>query len=64
MQDTNLKLDNCVKCSDCNAACPVAKVYPAFPGPKALGPDMERFRREGVDLYVCSRECRARKVAA
>jgi len=49
MQDNNLKLDNCVKCSDCNAACPVAKVYPAFPGPKALGPDMERFRREGVE---------------
>ena len=49
MQDTNLKLDNCVKCSDCNAACPVMKVYPAYPGPKALGPDMERFRREGVE---------------
>ena len=25
------------------------KAYPAFAGPKALGPDMERFRREGVD---------------
>ena len=49
MQDNDLKLDNCVKCSDCNAACPVARVYPAFPGPKALGPDMERFRREGVE---------------
>jgi len=48
MQDRNLALDNCVKCSDCNAACPVAKVYADFPGPKALGPDMERFRREGV----------------
>ncbi len=49
MQNRNLALDNCVKCSDCNAACPVLKVYPAFPGPKALGPDMERFRREGVE---------------
>jgi glycerol-3-phosphate dehydrogenase subunit C len=48
MQDRELTLDNCVKCSDCNAVCLVAKVYPAFPGPKALGPDMERFRREGV----------------
>jgi glycerol-3-phosphate dehydrogenase subunit C len=49
MQVPDLKLDNCVKCSDCNAACPVLKVYPAFPGPKGLGPDMERFRREGVE---------------
>src|SRR5271166_6615506 len=49
MQNPDLKLDNCVKCSDCNAACPVLKVYPAFPGPKGLGPDMERFRREGVE---------------
>jgi glycerol-3-phosphate dehydrogenase subunit C len=48
MQRADLKLDNCVKCSDCNAACPVLKVYPSFPGPKGLGPDMERFRREGV----------------
>ena len=49
MQDCDLALDNCVKCSDCKAACPVLKVHPAFPGPKALGPDMERFRREGVE---------------
>ena len=49
MPDDNLKLDNCVKCSDCNTACPVMKAYPDFPGPKALGPDMERFRREGID---------------
>jgi glycerol-3-phosphate dehydrogenase subunit C len=49
MQNLDLALDNCVKCSDCNAACPVSKVYPEFPGPKALGPDMERFRREGVE---------------
>jgi len=49
MQNRNLALDNCVKCSDCNAACPVLKVYPAFAGPKGLGPDMERFRREGVE---------------
>ncbi len=49
MQNRDLALDNCVKCSDCSAACPVLKVYPAFSGPKALGPDMERFRREGVE---------------
>ena len=49
MQNRDLALDDCVKCSDCKAACPVSKVYPAFPGPKAFGPDMERFRREGVE---------------
>lgn len=49
MQDDDLKLDNCVKCSDCNTACPVSKVYPDYPGPKALGPDMERFRVEGIE---------------
>jgi glycerol-3-phosphate dehydrogenase subunit C len=48
MRNDDLKLDNCVKCSDCNAVCPVTKVYPDFAGPKALGPDMERFRREGI----------------
>ncbi len=48
MRDDDLKLDNCIKCSDCNTACPVMKVFPDFSGPKALGPDMERFRREGV----------------
>ena len=49
MQERSLVLDNCIKCSDCNAACPVSKAYSPFPGPKALGPDMERFRREGVE---------------
>ncbi len=48
MRDDDLKLDNCVKCSDCNAVCPVSKVFPEYAGPKALGPDMERFRREGI----------------
>ena len=49
MQLDERKLDNCIKCSDCNAACPVSKAYPDYAGPKALGPDMERFRKEGVD---------------
>lgn len=49
MQHDDRTLDNCVKCSDCNTACPVMKAYPAFAGPKALGPDMERFRKEGID---------------
>jgi len=49
MRDGDLKLDNCIKCSDCNSACPVSRVYPDFPGPKVLGPDTERFRREVVE---------------
>ncbi len=49
MRNVDLTLDHCVKCSDCNADCPVMKAFPAFPGPKGLGPDMERFRREGVE---------------
>jgi glycerol-3-phosphate dehydrogenase subunit C len=48
MRDDDLKLDNCVKCSDCNTVCPAMKAFPDFSGPKALGPDMERFRREGI----------------
>ena len=56
MQHDNGLLDNCVKCSDCNTACPVMKAYPDFPGPKVLGPDMERFRREGVDSDAASVE--------
>lgn len=28
--------------------CPVLKVYPEYPGPKRLGSDIERFRREGL----------------
>ena len=35
MRDDDLKLDNCVKCSDCNAVCPVSKVFPEYAGPKA-----------------------------
>ena len=37
-------LDNCIKCSICEASCPVAAVTPLFPGPKFVGPQAERFR--------------------
>lgn len=40
-------LDACIKCSACTAECPVARVFPQFLGPKALGPDRERFRLQG-----------------
>ncbi len=34
----------CLKCDICTAACPVAAVTDRFPGPKAAGPQAERFR--------------------
>ena len=43
-----VNLDACIKCSACTAQCPVAAVYPLFPGPKNVGPDAERFRLEGI----------------
>lgn len=48
MRRDNVSLDNCLKCSDCNTACPVSTAQPAFPGPKHLGPELERLRREGL----------------
>jgi len=48
MRKDDVSLDNCLKCSDCNAACPVVTTYPAYPGPKRLGPELERMRREGI----------------
>ncbi|MBN2556937.1 MAG: anaerobic glycerol-3-phosphate dehydrogenase subunit C [Anaerolineales bacterium] len=36
--------DQCLKCNICTAACPVAAVTALFPGPKAVGPQAERFR--------------------
>jgi glycerol-3-phosphate dehydrogenase subunit C len=49
-QDRVKNLDACIKCSACTAQCPVAAVYPLFPGPKSVGPDAERFRLEGLEL--------------
>jgi glycerol-3-phosphate dehydrogenase subunit C len=48
MPTDNLNLDSCMKCSDCNTACPVFKVYPSYPGPKFLGPELERIRKEAI----------------
>ncbi len=48
MRNDDVLLDNCLKCSDCNMACPVVKAHPAYPGPKRLGPELERLRREGI----------------
>lgn len=48
MPDNNPNLDSCLKCYDCNTACPVTTVYPSYPGPKFLGPELERLRKEGI----------------
>lgn len=40
-------LDSCIKCNVCTSACPVAAVTDLFPGPKYVGPQAQRFRREG-----------------
>ncbi len=37
-------LDHCVKCTICETFCPVSNVTPLFPGPKYVGPQVERFR--------------------
>ena len=48
MRPDEFILDNCLKCSVCNTVCPVQRVDPRYPGPKRLGPELERMRREGV----------------
>jgi glycerol-3-phosphate dehydrogenase subunit C len=48
MQRDDFAIDNCLKCSVCNAACPVYAAHPEYPGPKHLGPDLERLRCEGI----------------
>jgi len=48
MRPDSFELDNCLKCSVCNAACPVYAVHPGYPGPKHLGPELERLRLEGI----------------
>ena len=48
MRPDDFSLDNCLKCSICNTACPMLGAYPQYPGPKALGPELERLRREGI----------------
>ncbi|MCL2786891.1 MAG: anaerobic glycerol-3-phosphate dehydrogenase subunit C [Micrococcales bacterium] len=48
-----VSLDHCVKCTICETQCPVAAVTPLFPGPKAIGPQAERFRAgKSVDRSI------------
>ncbi len=61
-------IDQCIKCSICNAYCPVLKATGLFPGPKLSGPDAERFRLKGAAIpqdwldfcdycKICERVC-------
>jgi len=61
-------IDQCIKCSICNAYCPVLKATGLFPGPKLAGPDAERFRLKGTAIpqdwlafcdycKICERVC-------
>ena len=61
-------IDQCIKCSICNAYCPVLKATGLFPGPKLAGPDAERFRLKGKRIpaawlefcdycKICERVC-------
>ncbi len=43
-----LTADLCLKCNICTAACPVAAVTDLFPGPKAVGPQAQRFRHPNL----------------
>ncbi|MDF1500858.1 MAG: anaerobic glycerol-3-phosphate dehydrogenase subunit C [Anaerolineales bacterium] len=63
-----LTADQCIKCNICNTACPVLAVTDDFLGPKAVGPQFERFRHprlpipeDSVSLCsgcgTCSRVC-------
>jgi glycerol-3-phosphate dehydrogenase subunit C len=58
----------CLKCNVCTAACPVAAATDQFLGPKAVGPQAERFRHPRAPVPdpsvswcsgcgVCSRVC-------
>ncbi len=42
-----LSIDQCIKCTICTTACPVAAVTDCFPGPKYEGPQAARFRMPG-----------------
>lgn len=62
--------DACIKCNVCTTVCPVSRVTDAFPGPKYVGPQAQRFRGPSsqvaspdrtVDLCsgcgICTRAC-------
>jgi glycerol-3-phosphate dehydrogenase subunit C len=44
LRSPGLTADLCIKCNICTIACPVMEVSTQFLGPKAVGPQAERFR--------------------
>ena len=44
-------LEQCLKCSICTAYCPVSAVEPQNPWPKHSGPDQERHRLKGLEVF-------------
>jgi glycerol-3-phosphate dehydrogenase subunit C len=45
-----LRWDHCLKCNICTAACPVVAFSDNFLGPKAVGPQSERFRHPRLTI--------------
>jgi glycerol-3-phosphate dehydrogenase subunit C len=50
-------LDHCVKCTICESLCPFSQATPLFPGPKYVGPQLERYRQEGVSPDISLDYC-------
>jgi glycerol-3-phosphate dehydrogenase subunit C len=51
-EDVTFSIDACIKCNVCTTVCPVSRVTDAFPGPKYVGPQAERFRGPSVEHRV------------
>lgn len=53
-QQANISDNNfekCTKCTVCTVYCPVTAVNPLYPGPKAAGPDGERYRLKNPEFF-------------
>lgn len=46
-------IEHCIKCSACQAVCPVAGYADDFPGPKQAGPDLLRLLKPGKTRFSC-----------
>ena len=55
-KDIYYPADQCIKCTICVEHCPVVKVTDKYLGPKQVGPDFQRFRNDGEDVYDISLE--------
>ena len=54
MQEINISpanLEKCLKCDLCTQICPMYSVNPDYPGPKAAGPDGERYRLKDPKFF-------------